>query len=371
MNFKDLYEPAGKPTDEAVIETLAKSQLPVVLYGNTPDVAEQIIKKLKNNNIDIDLIVFDEESPIITEEKSLLKNVMRISVNELNAKSFAYNVITGFVKGYQCIESIKRKFKFAHSVSYLSEIFDMEIITQEFVKENREFLEGFYNHLADQRSKDSYIAYLLSKTRQDMKFLPPVFDKTQYFPSDIIKFSENESYIDCGAFIGDTIEDFLRATGNKYKKIWAIEPDRNNYKKLTVYLSEKKLNDIESVNKGIYNYSGKLPFVENASMLSMINEKSDNCIEVDTIDNITAGEPVTYIKLDIEGAELEALKGAEQTIKKYRPTLGISIYHKKRDLIDIPLYINQLIPEYKFYFRVHKKLAIDTVMYCIDKRREI
>jgi FkbM family methyltransferase len=360
-----LFEPAGQPADEAVIEMLAKSQLPVILYGATPDVVDQIARKLKNNNININLIVFDEESPVITGESSLLKNIAQISVNELNTGTFSFNVIIGFVKGYGNIENIKRKFKSANSVSYLSEIFDMEIITQKFVIENKAFLEDFYSHLADRRSKDSFIAYLLSKMHQNMKFLPPVFDKTQYFPSDIIKLSENESYMDCGAFIGDTIEDFLKASGGKYKKIWAAEPDRDNYNKLTAYLSEKRLTDIEFVNKGIYSYSGKLPFVESANMLSMIDKKSDNYIETDTIDNIVAGEPVTYIKFDVEGVELEALKGAEQTIKKYRPALGISIYHKERDLIDIPLYIKRLEPEYKFYFRVHKKLAIDTVMYCM------
>jgi FkbM family methyltransferase len=364
MNFEDLFEPLGKPADEAIIEMLVQSQQPVVLYGATPDVADQIVKKLNVNNININFIAFDEESPVVTVENSLLKNVAQISVNELNTRNYTCHVIIGFVRGYQNIERIKNKFKSALSVSYLSEIFDMEIITQKFLIDNKAFLEDFYNQLADQRSKDSYIAYLMSKIRQDMKYLPPVFDKTQYFPSDIIQFSENESYMDCGAFIGDTIEDFLKASGGKYDKIWAAEPDRNNYKKLTTYLSDAKLTYIKAINKGIYSYSGKLPFAETANMLSMIDEKSDNYIEVDTIDNITGGEPVTYIKFDVEGAELEALKGAAQSIKKYKPTLGISIYHKERDLIDIPLYIKQLVPEYKFYFRVHKKLAIDTVLYC-------
>ncbi|MDR0836180.1 MAG: FkbM family methyltransferase [Tannerella sp.] len=367
MNFEDLFEPIEKPADEAVIETLAASQLPVVLYGATPDVAGQIVKKLNVNNIKIDFIVFDEESPVMTVGNPLLKNITQISVNELNRNFLECHIIIGFVRGYQKMEHIKRKFKVAISVSYLSEIFDMEIITQKFLIENKAFLEDFYNQLADQRSKDSYIAYLLSKTRQDMKYLPPIFDKTQYFPSDIIQFTENESYMDCGAFTGDTIEDFLKASGGKYNKIWAVEPDKNNYKKLLNYLCEMNLTDIKTIHKGIYSYSGKLPFAENASMLSMIDEKSDNYIAVDTIDNITAGEPVTYIKFDVEGAELEALKGAAQTIKKYKPTLGVSIYHKERDLIDIPLYIKQLVPEYKFYFRVHKKLAIDTILYCIKR----
>jgi hypothetical protein len=100
-------------------------------------------------------------------------------------------------------------------------------------------------------------------------------------------------------------------------------------------------------------------------MLSMITDDSKNFIEVDTVDNIAAGKPVSYIKLDVEGAELEALKGAEQTIKTFKPILGISIYHKQRDLIDIPMYLKVIVPEYKFYFRVHKKLAIDTVLYAV------
>ena len=98
-------------------------------------------------------------------------------------------------------------------------------------------------------------------------------------------------------------------------------------------------------------------------MLSMISDESNRYIEVDTIDNIAAGNVVTYIKLDVEGAELSALKGAEQTIRRYKPILGISIYHKERDLIDIPAYIQEITSEYAFYFRVHKKLAIDTVLY--------
>jgi FkbM family methyltransferase len=220
-----------------------------------------------------------------------------------------------------------------------------------------------YDNFLDQHSKDSFVAYLLSKTMQDMKYLPPVFDKRQYFPKGMFELDGNESYFDCGAFTGDTIADFIKAAGGSYNHIWAAEPDRSNYSRLIRYIEDEKLQDVDVVNKGIYGYAGKLPFQEDGNMLSMISEKSERFIEVDTIDNISAGEPVTYIKMDVEGAELMALKGAEQTIRKYKPILGISIYHKERDLIDIPSYIKEIAPEYKFYFRVHKKLAIDTVLY--------
>ena len=365
MDFKELIEPGAVVNDIEAIDSIKKSGIPVVLYGAAIDVADQITKKLTANNINIQYIAFDDESPLMTSQTMFLKEKETICIDDLDKKLPAYNVIPGFVKAYGNIDRVAAKFKNARSVSYLSEIFDMEIITQSFVRENKDFLEDFYEKLSDQHSKDSFVAYLLSKTRQDMKYLPPIFDKIQYFPKGIFELTSRESYFDCGAFIGDTIAEFLKASGGVYNKIWAAEPDRTNHEKLLQYIKDEKIENIDVVNKGIYGYAGRLPFQEEGSMLSMISGDSDNYIDVDTIDNITDGEPVTYIKLDVEGAELMALKGAENTIREYRPILGISIYHKERDLIDIPVYVKSIVPEYKFYFRVHKKLAIDTVLYCV------
>ena len=365
MDFKDLLNPGVVANDIVIIELLKRSVFPVVLYGATVDVADQIVRKLALNNIRIVLVAFDDNSPLMVESTVLLKETVTMLIEDVDELLPAYNVILGFVKAYQNVEVIASKFKNARSVSYLSEIFDMEVITQSFIIKNKDFLEDFYEKLSDQHSKDSFIAYLMSKIRQDMKYLPPVFDKIQYFPKGLFQFSENESYFDCGAFVGDTIAEFLKASGGSYKHIWAAEPDNINYKKLMRYIEDEKLSNVDVVNKGIYGYVGKLPFQEEGSMLSMITEESNNFIDVDTIDNITQGNPVTYIKMDVEGAELMALKGAERTIREYKPILGISIYHKERDLIDIPKFISGIVPEYKYYFRVHKKLAIDTVLYAI------
>ena len=363
MTFEELLKNDAIVNDDAVIELLKGSDIPVIMYGATIDVADQISKKLSANDINIDLILFDEETPMMKDSTVLLKEKEAIHVKDIDVKMPKYNVILGFVKAYGNIEKISAKFKNACSISYLSEIFDMEIITRSFVLENKDYLSDFYDNLSDQYSKDSFIAYLLSKTRQDMKYLPPVFDKVQYFLKGIFNLTNHESYFDCGAFTGDTIAEFIKAAGGSYSHIWAAEPDRSNYNRLMQYIEDEKLQDIDVVNKGIYGYAGKLPFQESGSMLSMISDSSDNYIEVDTIDNIVQGKPVTYIKMDVEGAELMALRGAEKTIREYKPILGISIYHKERDLVDIPMYIKEIAPDYKFYFRVHKKLAIDTVLY--------
>ena len=363
MDFDEIVKPGVPANDVTVIETIKKSNVPVVLYGASVDVADQIAKKLSENGITLQYVVFDEEAPVMTIATRLLKDLELVHVRDVDRMLPAFYVILGFVKGYGRIAEISAKFKNALSVSYLSEIFDMEVITPEFIIDNEAYLRNFYACLADQHSKDSFVAYLLSKTRQDMKYLPSVFDKRQYFPQGMFALTDQESYFDCGAYTGDTIADFLKATGGAYRRIWAAEPDRSNYKQLTQYINEEKLSNAEAVNKGIYSYTGKLPFQEEGSMLSMITDASDRYIEVDTIDHIAADAPVTFIKLDVEGAELEALKGAEQTIRTCKPILAISIYHKERDLIDIPVYVSSIAPDYSFYFRVHKKLAIDTVLY--------
>jgi FkbM family methyltransferase len=367
MDFKELLETDNEANDVRIMTALKTSGLPVVLYGASADVADRIVKKLSCNDVKVSVVAFDEESPLMTGLTVHLKETETASVKDAVRMFPACNVILGFVKGYGNIPAIKAKFENAKTVSYLSEIFDMEVITPSFVRENRAFLETFYENLSDRQSKDSFVAYLLSKTRQDMKYLPAVFDKTQYFPAGMFKLSADESYFDCGAFTGDTIAGFLKATGGSYRQIWAAEPDRSNCAELMKYVKSENLTRIEVLNKGIYSYAGTLPFREDGTMLSMISEDAERHIAVDTIDEISGGAPVTYIKMDVEGVELQALQGAEQTIRRHRPVLGISIYHKRRDLIDIPGYIKTIVPEYRFYFRVHKKLAIDTVLYAVIK----
>ena len=92
-------------------------------------------------------------------------------------------------------------------------------------------------------------------------------------------------------------------------------------------------------------------------------ESGVNRIPVDSIDNVCSGDKVTFIKMDIEGSEMEALKGAENVIKRDKPRLAICIYHKPEDLYEIPFWVKETVPEYKLYIRHHSNLQNETVLY--------
>jgi hypothetical protein len=115
----------------------------------------------------------------------------------------------------------------------------------------------------------------------------------------------------------------------------------------------------------VWNETTELKFNSEGTMASCVSDAGNTIVEVDTIDNILQGQRATFIKMDIEGAELNALKGAEQTIKKYKPKLAICVYHKADDFTTIPQYIKSLVPEYKLYFRVHRCSPQESVLYAV------
>jgi hypothetical protein len=115
----------------------------------------------------------------------------------------------------------------------------------------------------------------------------------------------------------------------------------------------------------VWECEKELCFVETGAAHDRISETGNHRIQVNSIDKIAQDRKVDFIKMDIEGAEKEAILGASQTIKKHCPILAISIYHKSCDFWELPLLIKEIQPAYKFYLRHHSRQAPDTVCYCL------
>lgn len=186
-----------------------------------------------------------------------------------------------------------------------------------------------------------------------------------YFGPDFIQPVANECYLDVGLCNIKTIKNFIRFCGDNYKKIIAFEPDKDNFVDCVNQVNQRGYKNVEIINKGAYSSRKTICFEAAGSGISKISETGNTIIEAITIDEIVGDDKVTFIKMDIEGAELEALRGSRETIRKHIPRLAISIYHKPEDIIDILSFIHELIPEYRFWIRQYSYFSGETVLYCV------
>lgn len=185
---------------------------------------------------------------------------------------------------------------------------------------------------------------------------------TQYFDQADLPFNDDgsEIFVDAGSLNGSDSILFAEACKGKYGYIHIFEPDPENYKLCCQTL--KELPNCKIYPVGLWHEKNNLCFVSNVGC-SYINEEGDNTIQVMPLDDILRGEPVSFIKMDIEGSEMNALRGASNTIRQYRPKLAICVYHRPEDPVDIPLYLNSLCPDYQFKLRHYAFGMTETVLY--------
>lgn len=189
----------------------------------------------------------------------------------------------------------------------------------------------------------------------------------QYFDFNGIKPQEKNVFVDAGSYNGQTTFDFIKWCDNNYDKVFCFEPNENNFSNVVEKL--KGTSNVEIVNAGTWNEERTLSFCSNGPASKITEDNSDCSINVTTIDKVVKEEKVTFIKMDVEGAELESLLGARNTIIKNKPDLAICIYHKWLDFIDLPDTILDLVPEYKFAIRHYSNNTTETVLYAyIDKK---
>ena len=240
--------------------------------------------------------------------------------------------------------------------------------SREFFTANKGLIKENIDILCDKKSKDIYLSMIKFRCTHDTRKLPHYSLDDSYFVNGIVPCQKNSVFVDCGAFTGDTVKSFIKHNNGMYDKIICFEPDKNNYNSLVKNTSELK--NIYTYCSGVWSEETTLSFYENSGASSKVVNAYDSEINivkipVKAIDSMNICNDATFIKMDIEGAELEALKGAEQTIRKNRPILTICIYHSDEDMIRIPQYLYNLGLDYRFYIRQHGFDEFDTVMYAI------
>lgn len=225
---------------------------------------------------------------------------------------------------------------------------------------------------SDEYSREEFVGQLEFRTRFDFGGISRSVPGKHYFPNSMFWLHEEEVFVDCGAFDGDTITDFVEHRGGRFKSVHAYEPDRITFPKLRERLSglDTSLRERISVHqKAIGSRPGILSFEATGTMLSSLGGGAET-VTVATLDSELEGIEPTYIKFDIEGFEPDGLMGAARTLERCRPIMAVSAYHLQNHLWRIPLLLASLVGEnYRFYLRPHGAESWDLVCYAIPAER--
>lgn len=193
-------------------------------------------------------------------------------------------------------------------------------------------------------------------------------NKLQYFDTDIISPELNtiETFVDGGCYNFNTSAQFLDWAKGSKSYVIAFEPDANNVIKCQNRCEAEKLKkefEAQIIAAGMWSKSTELRFNCNGSEGSQHSDEGDTIVPVKALDDVIGDRRVTLLKMDIEGAELEALYGAADTIRRDKPRCAICVYHKPEDIYEITSYLHELVPEYRFYMRHYSLCDLETVLY--------
>jgi len=227
-----------------------------------------------------------------------------------------------------------------------------EIVSFPWLQAHAAQLQMVYDNLADARSREVFADILNYKLSGKLKYLQNSTSQRQDDLRTLLNFDENEVYVDLGAYDGDTIREFLQLTRGAYSKIFALEPDKKNFIKLQRFIAQEQLPNVELLNSGIWCKPGEHNFFQRGGRMSSLSEQGKVSVKVDSLDNILGKSAVSYIKMDVEGAEEEALIGGSEHLAKYMPKLFVAGYHRDDDLWKLPQLLWNIAP-YKIFLRRH------------------
>jgi FkbM family methyltransferase len=223
---------------------------------------------------------------------------------------------------------------------------------------------------ADDASRREYVDQIRWRLLGDFDGLPAPTKQPIYFPRDLCAPRSDETFVDCGAFDGDTVRLFLREAGS-FRKIYAFEPDPVNFDRLQASFEELGGAGDDDVHALPYATGARretLRFNATGSAMSALGA-GDIEVQAVALDDVLCEEAPTFIKMDIEGGEPEALAGAIRIIREHEPVLAISCYHRQEHLWQIPLQIRAISPNYRLFLRPHDLEMWDLVCYAVPVSR--
>jgi FkbM family methyltransferase len=243
-------------------------------------------------------------------------------------------------------------------------------------RKNKQLIKEVYDLLEDDFSRNVYIGLIQSRVNNTQVSESIVSNEQYFILPQFLECSEKEVFVDSGAYVGDTLEQYINKKSGFFDRIYAFEPEYANFSALNCRSLRLKKEWGFSDDKLTLIYGGVGAKTEQKLFSSQIStsarmganfmtDHTENAKEVMVyaFDDYFKEQYVGFIKADIESYELDMLQGAESVIKRDKPLLAVSIYHNASDMFTIPLFIKNLCGQYIFKIRHHKYKFDDTVLY--------
>lgn len=342
---------------------IKKENLPLYIYG-AGNLAEIILRRLTEHKINITGCITDtglekfHEYPVISFE-------------DMN-KTFGVkscNIILGFAAAYRREKELE-KHAAIHKIFQIANPFEHhKHFDIKFVLENTDMLYEAYQLFSDKKSQNCFCAFINSRICEDSSFIVSLSEKDiDEFNNDVMFTTNNEVFLDIGAYTGGSINRFLKSSNYNVNKIIGIEPEEKNFNLLKDYVQRNKIKNIKLHKIGCWYKKDRLLFNAEDDKCCRLDKTASTYIEVDAIDNICGhNDNISILNLGISTAEVEIIQGARMTIERCLPKLVIFMGSAKEELYLIPKLINEINPNYKIYLRFQSSMASRLFLYAIPE----
>ena len=339
--------------------TLREEKLPIVLYG-MGNGADMIISELEKRKIEFSEI-FASDGFV---RGQLFHGKRVLTLGEVEEKLGDFVILMTFAVHDKKTLSFVREISKRHRLySPTVPIAGTGLFDLDYLKRNEKSFDEAFELLEDEVSRKTFVDVLNFKISGKTDFLFDCQSEKSEVYENILKLSKNESFVDLGAYDGDTIREFLSFTGGEFKQIFAFEPDEKNFKKLASKTAGLK--NTELFNLGAWDKRETVLFEKKAGRNSH-QSKNGVPLHFDRVDSVLSGKEISFLKMDVEGAEMKALDGAAELIKKFKPKLYVCAYHRNEDFFALLKKILSLRPDYKIYLRHHPYIpAWESNFYCV------
>ena len=337
-----MFDPSELKTLPTWAERLKNSGLPIYIYG-MGDGCEKVLKAFEAEGIECSGIFVSDDF----KRDKVFHGFRLLGMTELEQSGTEFSAACGF--GTSLPEIMDRINGLAER--HLLVCPDTAVIDEGYSRKDElldrmDDINAVYGLLADEISRETFANVLKFKISGDIRYLSKWSDTDEVYR--MLELSDHEIYADLGAYTGDTVESFLRYTGGKYLKIYAVEPSRKNFAKCVKRCIS--LDDIVFINAAASHRDGTAFFSGGAGRQQSLSD-TGTPVALRSLDSILDSKECTFIKYDVEGADASALTGSRRTILRYCPKIRTGIYHRPYDILDIPLLVHKLQPDYRLYMR--------------------